>query len=86
MRVYIGGVGKLFLAVVLVGVAVYLVVRATELWMSRRDRAARRGPGPGTSGPRVPRLRPPRPSGPIGPDDDPEFLRDLNRRKPKDDG
>lgn len=73
--------GKLLLVIVILGVAIYLVVRMAELLASRR-RARRGGGGGGSLG----RLKPtPRPSGPLGPDDDPEFLRDLNRRKrPKD--
>ena len=68
--------GKILLVIVVIGIAIYLLVRLLELRASRRRR---RGGGGGTLG----RLRqvPPRPSGPIGPDDDPEFLRDLNRRK-----
>ena len=68
--------GKLLLVIVVLGIAIYLVVRIVELQASRRRK---RGGGGGTLG----KLRqmPPRPSGPIGPDDDPEFLRDLNRRK-----
>lgn len=72
--------GKLLLVIIILGVAIYLVVRMAELVASRRR--AQRGGGGGSLG----RLKPtPRPSGPLGPDDDPEFLRDLNRRKrPKD--
>jgi hypothetical protein len=69
-------VGKLLLVIVVLGVAIYLLVRLIELQASRRRK---RGGGGGALG----KLRPapPKPSGPIGPDDDPEFLRDLNRRK-----
>lgn len=64
---------KFLLAIVVLAIAIYLVVRLVE---------RRRGRG----GPIGGRLRPPRkpgPRGPIGPDDDPDFLRDLNRRRPK---
>lgn len=65
---YIGGV-KFLLVVLVLAVAIYLVVRLLE---------KRRGRGGGFNA----RLRPPpRPNRPIGPDDDPEFLRDLNRRR-----
>lgn len=57
---------KFLLVVILLAVAVYLVVRFLE----------KRG---GASGARL--RPPPRPNRPLGPDDDPEFLRDLNRRK-----
>lgn len=54
-------------------VAIYLTVRLVE---------KRRGGGGGGSLSK--RLRPPSPPNrPLGPDDDPDFLRDLNRRRPK---
>lgn len=56
---------KLLLVVILVAVAVYLVVRAIE----------RRGIAP------APRRRSAPPPGPLGPDDDPDFLRDLERKR-----
>ncbi|WP_067439003.1 hypothetical protein [Nocardioides jensenii] len=65
--------GKFILVIVLVTLAVYLVVRLVET----RGALFRRGPGNDSPG-RGER----RPSGPLGPDDDPEFLRDLNRRRP----
>jgi hypothetical protein len=55
---------KFFLVVVLVGVAVYLIVRVIQ----------RRGIMP----PSRPTTKPPRP---MGPDDDPDFLRDLDKKK-----
>jgi hypothetical protein len=72
-------VGKLILVVVIVAVVVYLAVRLIET----RGRLFRRGDGGSAA---VRRPHPPRrPSGPMGPDDDPEFLRDLNRRTRKKD-
>ncbi|KQY50171.1 MULTISPECIES: hypothetical protein [unclassified Nocardioides] len=64
--------GKFILVIVLVTLAVYLVVRLVET----RGALFRRGNGGSTAKPER------RPSGPLGPDDDPEFLRDLNRRRP----
>lgn len=59
-----------FLLVVLV---IALVVYACVTLLDRR-----------MSGPRKPRGGAPRrgPQRPLGPDDDPDFLRDLNRRRP----
>jgi hypothetical protein len=57
---------KFLLFVILVAVAVYLTVRAIQ----------RRGITPPT--PRRPRQQPPRT---LGPDDDPDFLRDLDRKR-----
>lgn len=51
--------------VILVAVAVYFTVRAIQ----------RRGVAPA---PRKPKPQPPRP---MGPDDDPDFLRDLDRKR-----
>jgi hypothetical protein len=56
---------KFLLVVVLVAVAVYLIVRVIQ----------RRGIAPQPPGPKAP---PPRP---FGPDDDPDFLRDLDKKK-----
>jgi hypothetical protein len=55
---------KFLLVVVLVGVAVYLIVRVIQ----------RRGLMPPTK----PKPKPPRP---MGPDDDPDFMRDLDKKK-----
>jgi hypothetical protein len=66
----------LFLAAVLYAVFWLLDQRAT------RTGAPRRGPGGEPGGRTVPR-------GPVGPDDDPEFLRELdwrNRRRHEHDG
>ena len=59
---------KFLLVVAVVAVAVYLLVRVIE-----RRGVRRRGDG-GSGGKAVPRR-------PIGPDDDPEFLWDLDKRK-----
>jgi hypothetical protein len=56
---------KFLLVVILVAVAVYLTVRVIQ----------RRGIAP------TPRSAPPRPPRPMGPDDDPDFLRDLDRKR-----
>jgi hypothetical protein len=56
---------KFLLVVILVAVAVYLVARVIQ----------RRGVGP------APRPRHQPPPRPMGPDDDPDFLRDLDRRR-----
>ena len=55
------------LVVILIAIAVYLVARAVD----------RRGVGP-VPRPRTRHQPPPRPR---GPDDDPDFLRDLDRRR-----
>ncbi|MFC7496654.1 MULTISPECIES: hypothetical protein [unclassified Nocardioides] len=58
---------KFLLVVILVAIAVYLTTRAIQ----------RRGVAPL---PR-PRLRRPEPPRVVGPDDDPDFLRDLDRKR-----
>jgi hypothetical protein len=68
---------KFLLVVVFLAVAIYVVVRLLE---QRSGRGG--GFGANLPGPFRPN-RPNRPGRPIGPDDDPEFLRDLNRRRPK---
>ena len=70
MTPYAGGVLKILLVMALVAVAVYLVVRA-----SQGGGSALPGRGPK----RQP--KPPRPRA-VAPDDDEDFLRDLDRRKP----
>lgn len=58
---------KFLLFVILVAIAVYLTVRAIQ----------RRGVAP-----QVPRRpRPQQPPRVVGPDDDPDFLRDLDRKR-----
>jgi len=65
---------KILLVVALVAVAVYLVVRASQGGASALGRSVgKRGPKPPPKSPR-PRM--------IAPDDDEDFLRDLDRRKP----
>ncbi|MDF1606130.1 hypothetical protein [Nocardioides sp. YIM 152315] len=58
---------KFLLVVILVAIAIYLTTRAIQ----------RRGVAP------MPRPRPRRPEPPrvLGPDDDPDFLRDLDRKR-----
>ncbi|MDT0200653.1 hypothetical protein [Nocardioides sp. AE5] len=68
--------GKFILVIVVVVLVVYLLVRLIET----RGAIFRRGFGGSGGSGAVRRPGPTRPSGPIGPDDDPEFLRDLNRR------
>ena len=61
---------KFLLVAIVLGVAIYLLVRLVQ----RRRASARRPPG-GPAG-NLPRR-------PVAPDDDPEFLRDLERKKRK---
>ncbi len=64
--------GKFFLAIAIIALVIYLVTRLIET----RGHPFRRTPN------RKPLLPPrPHPNRPLGPDDDPEFLRDLNRRR-----
>lgn len=60
---------KFLLVVILVAVAVYLATRALQ----------NRGLAPEVKRPQ--RKRPQQPPRVIGPDDDPDFLRDLDRRR-----
>jgi hypothetical protein len=60
--------GKALLVVALFALVVYGVLRLIELRGARRSRSARPRPAP-----------PPRRT--LGPDDDPEFLRELERRR-----
>jgi uncharacterized membrane protein len=61
-----------FLVVLLVAVGVVvLLMRA----------AAASGGGAGGSAPRAPRMHPRRSRRPVAPDDDPDFLRELDRRR-----
>ena len=64
---------KILLVVALVAVAIYLVVRASQ-------------GGAAALGKRGPTRRPPKPPKPraIAPDDDEDFLRDLDRKKRRD--
>lgn len=67
--------GKFLLLALAIAVVVYLVVRTIET----RGHPFRRRPRSGPSS--FPLRRPP--SRPVAPDDDLDFLRDLNRRRPK---
>src|SRR4051794_13414836 len=73
------GVGRLaaFLVVLLVAVGVVVLLM--------RAATAASG-GAGISAPRPPRTRSQRPQRPVAPDDDPDFLRELDRRRARDDG
>lgn len=68
MPVYIGEVLKFLLVVVIIALAVYGCVMLVDRQLNGIKRPSR----PRRSQPRRP----------IGPDDDPEFLRQLNRRRP----
>ncbi|WP_165872947.1 hypothetical protein [Nocardioides jejuensis] len=63
---------KFLLVVVIIALAVYGCVMLVDRQINGTKPAAR---------PLLPR-RPKQPQRPLGPDDDPEFLRQLNRRKP----
>jgi len=60
---------KFLLVVIVLGVLVYLLVRVIQ----------RRGIAPASR--RRPATRPPEPRRTIAPDDDPDFLRDLDRKR-----
>ncbi len=66
--IYCGGV-KFLLVVIVLGVLVYLLVRVIQ----------RRGIAPASG--RRPSPPPPKPRRTIAPDDDPDFLRDLDRKR-----
>lgn len=65
----------------LFGAATYLAVRIMQRSASRSDRPGPAGGlfGPASGGPQRRGTPPPRPR-PVAPDDDPEFLRELDRR------
>ena len=65
---------KFLLVVVVLGVAVYFLVR----FLQRRGGSVLRRGGSGRPAPRPKPSEPPRP---VAPDDDPDFLRDLDRKK-----
>ena len=64
-----------------------LVIAVTVVVLVMRAGAAQGGPGAATRQPRPvrrPRTQPP--ARPLAPDDDPDFLRELERRARRDDG
>ena len=67
---------KFLLVVVVLGVAVYLVVR----FLQRRGPSSVRRGATTRPAPR-PKSKPTQPRRPVAPDDDPDFLRDLDRKK-----
>jgi len=70
--IYSGGVGKFLLVILVFAAVTYLVTRALQ----------ERGPGerPGLPRPKAPK-RPSPPPRSVAPDDDEEFLRDLDRKR-----
>jgi hypothetical protein len=66
---------KVLLVLIVLGIAVYTMVRVTQ----------RRGANPPSKGP-LAGSRQTRSSGPLGPDDDEEFLRELDRKRRRGDG
>jgi hypothetical protein len=66
-RYYAGGVLRLIIWLVLIGIVLYAVFWAIDRRSGQREQQPR------------PRRR--TPPGPRGPDDDEEFLRDLERRR-----
>ena len=65
----------MMLVLVVLGIATYAAVRLTK----------RGGTNPPPRGP-LAGTRQRRPTGPLGPDDDEEFLRELDRKRRRDDG
>ncbi|CAM3151967.1 hypothetical protein NODU109028_00165 [Nocardioides dubius] len=63
----------MLLLLIVIAVVIYLVVRTVETRGHPFRRPPGRRPSGGGRGP----------SRPVAPDDDPEFLRDLNRRRKK---
>jgi hypothetical protein len=72
-----GGGQMVFLVMLVIAVAVVVLVM--------RAASASDG-GPGGPGRPARQARPQRPSRPLAPDDDPDFLRELERRTRRDDG
>jgi hypothetical protein len=76
----------------MIRIVVWLLLLAAVLYavfwaIDRRDKFG--GPGGRFTrggGPRTPRQPPQRPRGPVGPDDDDAFLRDLERRRRREQG
>jgi hypothetical protein len=67
---------KVLFVLIIMGVAMYAVVRVIQ----------RRGVTPPPKGPLAGARRGRRPEGPLGPDDDDDFLRDLDRKRLGGDG
>ena len=65
---------------------VVLVVAVVVVVLVMRAAAAPGRAGGGSRRPRPPRPRVQPPTRPVAPDDDPEFLRELERRARRDDG
>jgi hypothetical protein len=63
------------LVLIIIGIATYTLVRVAQ----------RRGVDPPLKGP-LAGMRQSRSTGPLGPDDDEEFLRELDRRRRRDNG
>lgn len=72
MRSYAGGVLKFLLIVALFAVVTYVLIRLMQQRGAGPSPARRR---PGRPGPQPPRV--------LGPDDDEDFLRDLERKRRK---
>jgi hypothetical protein len=70
---------KVLFVLIIIAVATYALVRVIQRrGVASPHQGAPKGPLAG--------LRDRRPSGPLGPDDDDEFLRDLDRKRLKGDG
>jgi hypothetical protein len=66
---------KVLFVLIILGIAMYALVRVTQ---RRGGTTPPKGPLAGT--------RQSRSSGPLGPDDDDEFLREIDRRRRREDG
>jgi hypothetical protein len=75
---------KLLLAVIIIAVAVYALVRTVQRRGAQPPLVGSRRTGPPTG--RSGRSGPTGATGPIGPDDDEDFLRELDRRRLDGDG
>jgi hypothetical protein len=80
---YRGGVLKLLLVLIILAVVTYALVRVIQ---RRGVQPPLKGPLAGIRSTRPSGSRTARPSGPLGPDDDEEFLRDLDRKRLNGDG
>jgi hypothetical protein len=65
---------------------VVLVIAVVVVVLIMRAASAPGRQGGGTQQKRSPSAKPQRPARPLAPDDDPEFLRELERRTRRDDG